>query len=128
MAVDQALRSRCVYNVILEQQSIKHLKKKSKQCWSKINEKTYKPEKSFHVISRNLYIWNRYELKYAWKKDMLMLTMGQYSILNQLRSEHISLNWYYHALTHYVYYKNQILNRGHIKYIFHCNQDCCKKK
>ena len=115
------------FSLKLEQSSLKHLKNMAKINWSNLNQCEYIPKKSSHIISNNLIVWNRYDRIYAWKADMKLLTIGELSILNQLRTEHISLNWCFHALQHYQYYKIQMEKYRLIKYYMKCDLKCCEK-
>eukprot|EP01084_Bolivina_argentea_P107871 192826_1 len=126
-AVDEYIKNDYKYNVVLEKSSIKHMKKKVKKQWCDLNKLEYKMQKSKNIISKNLHIWQRYDKEYAWKQDMIHLTMIDFALLNRLRTEHIHLNWYFHALIHYNYYANQKKKRNEIKYYLKCELDCCKK-
>ena len=126
-AVDNYLRSNYEFNVVLERSSLRHLKNIAKKRWGNLNRMSYVPYKSSHVISTNLFDWNRYGDEYPWKLDMTCMNMEGFAILNRLRTEHIGLNWYFHSLRHYPYYKQQLQNYGFIRTYLKCQSQCCTK-
>ena len=81
-----------------------------------------------HIISNILKKWNIFE-EYGIKQleiDINMLTKLQYSILTQLRTGHVKLNFCLHQLNHMDYYKQQYNeNNGNINKYLTCNKICC---
>ena len=123
--VDDYISNESKFQKPLEQMSARHLKNISIKLWRELNMITYRCGCDSGVISYNLRVWNRAERKYPWKQELRMLSIGDLALVNQLRTEHIGVNWYYHALQHYDYYKKQLQMYGYIKYMMVCARQCC---
>ena len=71
-----------------------------------------------HIISKQLQIWN-ISSNYDCYIDLSILSGLYYSILTQLRTNHIKLNWCYHVLKHRIFYQKQQNNS------LYNNCNCC---
>ena len=69
--------------------------------------------------------WNIMKSNYNILKDYKLNSYKNIKIINQLRSQHISLNGYHHILLHYDYYKKQIEENGKITKLLNCLLNCC---
>ena len=76
-----------------------------------------------HIISYNISRWN--VVDYDIMRDMMILGHSHYSVITQLRSQHVRLNEYYHLLNHRIQYQlSNIIITSTMKYI-RCVAECC---
>ncbi len=101
------------------------LKTHLKNEWKKRKRKNIQKQEKVTVISRNMETWKIYDEAQPIWFDMRQYTVHNYGLLTQLRTEHIRLNWYFHARKHHKGYKTQILLHKCIKNIIKCDEKCC---
>ncbi len=126
-AVEQNLNNPFVANIKPEQISEKRMKNILKKELNQLNSTKIQQNTKLVIISRNMYIWNKYKEIYKPKYDLRIMSKGQLSIITKLRTQHINLNYFKHKYEHYDYYKTQYKQHKYIKTYLICTNKCCKK-